>query len=110
MDNLPEDVIAELEDERFNTRTHGKRATAGVGCNGPLCRKAERDAAHEKYSRKRQRAGKPPARVGLRDEKARERDELLEGIQLWHERVRELAKLNRLVQPDLTPEELEEAV
>lgn len=114
-DSLPDDVRAELEDPRFSGRTHGIRGTyakcykdGGKGCRGPLCRKAERDAGHERYAARQARRGAVrPARIGLRDEDVRARDEELSRIQLWHEGQIELARLNRLVQPDLTPEDLE---
>lgn len=108
-DELPEDVLLEISDIRFASRTHGKRGTyarppAGAaagekGCRGPLCRKAERDEAELKYARRRARLGKV-ARIGLKDDDVRARDELLDRIQQWHECERYLAKLNRLVQSD----------
>lgn len=112
-DELPDDVKQELEDPRFEGRTHGIRGTyayakdGGKGCRGPLCRKSERDRGHERYDRKRRKAGFKPARVGLQDDEVRARDELLAEIQLWHTGQVYLARLNRLVQPDLTPEDLE---
>jgi hypothetical protein len=113
-DKLPEDVREELTDPRFTGRTHGKRGTyarasdGGKGCRGPLCRKAERDEGHTRYARRQEKKGaERPARVGLRDDQVRARDEELNTIQLWHEGQRELARLNRLVQPDLTPDDLE---
>src|SRR4051794_27918208 len=115
-DEIPDDVRAELADEKFSTRTHGKRGTYAKGsvpgekgCRGPLCRKAERDEAEAKYARRRARDGKQ-ARSGLKDDEARARDELLVRIQAWHEGQRELARLNRLVQSDSDPEELQAAV
>lgn len=114
-DELPDDVKEELNDPRFSGRTHGKRGTyakasdGGKGCRGPLCRKAERDEAQIKYAARRARAGHRPARVGLKDDDVRARDEQLAKIQLWHEGQRELARLNRLVQADLTVDDLEDA-
>lgn len=112
---LPEDVIAELNDPRFENRTHGIRGTyakaadGGKGCRGPLCRKAERDEGADKYARRRARDGKT-ARSGLKDEEARARDELLDQIILWHRTQREYARLNKLVHPDETEEDELEAV
>lgn len=103
--DLPDDVLAELNDERFENRTHGVRGTyaraadGGKGCRGPLCRKAERDSGEAKYARRRAKDGKS-ARSGLKDEEARARDELLDRITLWHRGQRELSRLNKLVQPD----------
>lgn len=39
------EVMAELSDPSFATRTHGKRSTRNAGCTGPLCKKALRDEA-----------------------------------------------------------------
>lgn len=114
-DSLPDDVREELNDPRFEGRVHGIRGTyakcyrdGGKGCRGPLCRKAERDAGHEKYTRRQAARGATRApRIGLRDDEVRARDEELAKIQLWHAGQMELRRLNRLVQPDLTPEDLE---
>lgn len=113
---LPDDVIAELNDPRFENRTHGVRGTyakaadGGKGCRGPLCRKAERDEGADKYARRRAKTGKT-ARTGLKDEEARARDELLDRIILWHKNQRALSRLNKLVQPDDDSEdELEAAI
>lgn len=106
-DRLPDDVLAELTDKEYTGRTHGRRATYAQGCHGPLCKKSERDLGHEKYTERRARQGKPPARSGLKDDKARERDELLTQIQAWHDLMREYTRLNKLVRSDNT--ELENA-
>lgn len=117
LDELPEDVLEELNDPRFLNRTHGTRGTyakasdGGKGCRGPLCRKSERDEGHAKYARKRARDGKD-ARVGLLDEEARARDELLTRIIAWHRGVRVVVR-SSMYQPDTDPEdepELEAAV
>jgi len=54
--DLWHDLIVELLDNEYVTRTHNKR-TYDAGCRGPLCRKAVREAGrrrfqntvHEKY-------------------------------------------------------------
>jgi hypothetical protein len=46
----------ELLDEKFDTFTHGSKATYAYGCKGPLCRKAERDACAVRY---RKKVGRP---------------------------------------------------
>lgn len=113
--SLPDDVREELLDPRFENRTHGTRGTyakaadKGKGCRGPLCRKAERDQGANKYARRQARQGKV-ARTGLKDDKVRERDDLLALIADWHYRQRHLAKLNRLVMADDEPDDLEAAV
>jgi hypothetical protein len=103
---LPSDVLEELSDPEFENRTHGVRGTyargrlpGSKGCRGPLCRKAERDEADRKYKARQAKVGKV-AKSGLKNETARARDELLTKIILWHAGERELARLNRLVQPD----------
>lgn len=112
---LPDDVREELEDPRFTSRTHGTRGTyarasdGGKGCRGPLCKKAERDDAQKKYAARRAARGMK-AEEGKKDEKARARDEELSKIQLWHCAQREMARLNRLVQVDVEPEDDLEAV
>lgn len=111
-DNLPDDVLTELKDPRFASRTHGTRGTyaratdGGKGCRGPLCKKAERDDGEAKYKRRREVQGKPHT-VGEKNLKVRARDAELTKIQLWHAGQIYLAKLNKLVQPDLDPEESE---
>lgn len=40
---LADEIIAELSDPKFITRTHGSRGTHNDGCKGPMCRKANRD-------------------------------------------------------------------
>jgi hypothetical protein len=109
---LPDDVLAELEDPNFENRTHGIRGTYArgntpgtKGCRGPLCRKAERDDAELKYAARQAKLGKT-TKKGVKNEEARARDELLARIILWHSGQRYLAKLNRLVQPDLEPEDI----
>lgn len=57
-DNLPSDVLDELEDEEYVTRKHYSRATYALGCHGPLCRKAERDRGRGRTERKAQDAGR----------------------------------------------------
>lgn len=93
-DSLPTDVYIELTDSRFANRTHGTRGTyakgptpGSKGCRGPLCRKAERDEGHSKYSRRQARLGKV-ARPGLKDDEARARDQLLADITAWHKQLR----------------------
>jgi hypothetical protein len=87
LDDLPEDVLDEISDERYINRTHGRRATRAVGCNGPLCKKAERDRGR---NRMREVRGLEP----LDDEpdtKARERDVILNRCLAWYLQWRERA-------------------
>lgn len=56
---LMAEMNVEIADERFATRTHGKRATYDVGCRGPLCRKALRDAARRTYAERSPGTMKP---------------------------------------------------
>lgn len=44
-------ILFELTDERFSTRTHHRRKLYDDGCKGPLCRKAERDRSRQRYRR-----------------------------------------------------------
>lgn len=80
------DILAELNDPNFATRTHGKRATHSKGCHGPLCRKQERDNTRERHARKQKSKGKI---VVPRDPgPARERDEFLQRVIDWHHTMR----------------------
>lgn len=45
------EVLFELTDERYATRTHGSRKTYDDECRGPLCRKSERDRSRKRYQR-----------------------------------------------------------
>jgi len=74
------DVIEELESIKFLTRQHGSRATAAVGCNGPLCRKAERDRQRERNEEKATAAG----RTYVPRQRLWDRDELIDAIIEWH--------------------------
>lgn len=88
-DSLPDDVRAELSDPKYSNRTHYRKATSAAGCDGPLCRKAERDAAREKTRKKAEAAGREyhPVAPGP----ARARDAELELIIMWHESERAAA-------------------
>lgn len=55
---LQSEVLAELTDETFSTRTHGTRSCHNAGCRGPLCAKVNRDVSRDKY-----RAKNPVRRV-----------------------------------------------
>lgn len=50
--DLPEDIRAELTEERFITRQHYSRSTYALGCRGPLCQKAERDRGRKRNKRR----------------------------------------------------------
>lgn len=84
--DLPADVLEELRDPRYSNRTHYRKATSAEGCHGPLCRKAERDAAREKTKRAAEAAGRTyrPVAPGP----ARARDAELDVIIAWHEAER----------------------
>lgn len=79
---LPLDVQIELSDPHFYGKTHGKKPTSQAGCHGPLCQKAERDAAKKRYAR---RKGGEVKQIKVREPSAR--DPLLAQIQEWHERL-----------------------
>lgn len=40
---FPDDIAAEIEDERYLSSTHGRASTYNTGCRGPLCRMANRE-------------------------------------------------------------------
>lgn len=75
-----EDVKAELEDPRLGMRTHGNRSTYRM-CNGPLCRKAEREHMRNRTMIIAMEAGRI-----YKESKRRmwDRDELLDEIIKWH--------------------------
>lgn len=75
-----EDICEELDNPNYLTRKHGSRATAALGCNGPLCRKAERDRQRERNERRAELAGRE---YNPRD-RLWDRDELLEAVIDWH--------------------------
>jgi hypothetical protein len=82
-DELPDDILAELNDERFTNRQHYSRATSALKCHGPLCRKAERDRERIRSQRRAEAAGriyKPnyESRVNSADET------YLEQVIAWH--------------------------
>jgi hypothetical protein len=74
------DVKAELDNPKFATRRHGSRATSALGCDGPLCKKAERDRMRRRNQLKAQQAGRE---FRPRTRKY-DRDALLEAIYDWH--------------------------
>jgi hypothetical protein len=84
------DLYDELSDEQFQTRTHGKKATSAQGCRGPLCRWAERTAKQEETRLRVEAQGRiyTPRKTA-----ARERDEFLAKVYIWHCQARELAAL-----------------
>jgi hypothetical protein len=87
LSDLPEDVIDEIFNEKYQNRTHGRRATRAKGCNGPLCRKAERDRG---FNRMREVRGLEPV-LEPPDSKARERDVILDRCLAWYLQWRERA-------------------
>lgn len=82
LDRLPDDVRKELGDPEFGTRKHHSRATYALGCNGPLCKKAERDRGRTRNQRRALDNGKsynPNLKIRL------EEDQELEKIVEWYE-------------------------
>ena len=69
------EVLAEIEEVKYLTLSHGKRSTYSAGCRGPLCRKAERDRGLP-----RMREVKGIEREGIPDTPARRHDALLEAL------------------------------
>jgi hypothetical protein len=80
---LPEmaDVVEELNDPRYSTRSHGTRGTYAEKCRGPLCRRAERLGSRKRNKVKADRAGRPYQESIHR---LYDRDALLDEITLWH--------------------------
>jgi hypothetical protein len=76
------DIVTELQDPKFATRTHYSRATYADGCRGPLCRKSEKDRGRKRNEAKAAAAGRPynPSV----DEEANARDALLDMVIHWH--------------------------
>lgn len=58
MRDLANAVYLELVNKILLGRPHGSRYTLGAGCQGPLCRRAERSWQREKYKRAQERKGK----------------------------------------------------
>lgn len=51
-EKLLSEMNAEISDENFETRTHGRKSTYKAGCQGPLCKKAHRDYARIAYAKR----------------------------------------------------------
>jgi hypothetical protein len=104
-DDLPNQVMDEILDARFDEMTHGTKSTSAAGCKGPLCRKAERDACARRY---RARAGKEVKRY--RPRQGAYPEEWLQDLIDWHraERLkigkfgslREYYGLNKMLMPN----------
>lgn len=75
-----QDVVEELASIKYLTRLHGSRATAALGCNGPLCRKAERDRQRERNEEKARTAG----RSYVPRQRLWDRDEFIDAVIEWH--------------------------
>lgn len=90
LSEIPQDVIIELCDLEFGTRTHGTRACYAKGCRGPLCRKAERDRQAVRRKLAAEAAGREYSPYGPHP--IRDRDELLERVLVWHRESRGLAE------------------
>lgn len=43
-------LCTELMNEKYQGRTHGNRRTRDAGCDGPLCKKAQRDYGRRRYT------------------------------------------------------------
>jgi hypothetical protein len=90
-DELPEDILAELKDERFKGRVHYSRATYAEGCHGPLCRKAETDRSRKRNQRRAEEEGREYVpNLSVRD---REREDFLNKVIAWHRWEHEGQKL-----------------
>lgn len=70
---LADEIVDEITDEQFTSRTHGTRSCHNAGCRGPLCTKFNRDRSRELYRKNnpdvtRLRAGsRDPALDGFLD-------------------------------------------
>lgn len=73
-----EDIKAELNDPRYATRQHYSRATYAKGCDGPLCRKRERDRGRVRNERDGGEGYRPSAN------RKYDRDALMDAIVAWH--------------------------
>lgn len=80
--HLPDDVRAELEDERFGSRQHYARATYALGCRGPLCRLAEKHRGRTRNEKKAKSEGREY--IPLLDARKEQRDAELAPIVAWH--------------------------
>lgn len=85
LEDLPEDIRAELEDEDYASRSHYSRSTYALGCHGPLCRKAERDRGRGRNERRAEDAGRD---YRPNHEQRLEDDALLDQVIEWHRGVR----------------------
>lgn len=86
---MADDVIEELDDERFLTRQHYSRATYAQGCRGPLCRLSEAHRERKRSEARAKAAGreyKPNGALRKTD-----RDEELAPIIAWHLNERSVA-------------------
>lgn len=84
--DILEAIAAELADEDYANRTHGRRSGVNAGCTGPLCQKFNRDRARNLY-----RKNNPQVRRIRRGSRTSELDEFLEMITTSHVELRERA-------------------
>ena len=82
MPYIPDDVLAELNDEKFATRQHYSRATYALGCHGPLCRLKEKHRGRSRNALRAQDEGREyePIAAARKDE----RESVLMPIVRWH--------------------------
>lgn len=96
LEELPDDVRAELLDPEFEGRQHYSRATYALGCHGPLCRLREKHRGRLRNQVRAEAAGREyvPSHA-LRDTA---RDAELVKIATWHIEGRRAATLAAAVQ------------
>ena len=63
--SLAEEVVEELVNPDYATRTHGTRSCHNAGCRGPLCTKFNRDRSRKVYRKNNPETSRK--RVGARD-------------------------------------------
>lgn len=84
--NLVLEILDELNNPRYASRTHGRRACVNAGCKGPLCRKFTRDRMRELY---REQNPNPSRKRGPADPEV---DQFLETVIRAHASSKSLAR------------------
>lgn len=90
LQTLGNEIMDELLDPEYDTRTHGGTGTYAAGCKGPLCTKADRDASAAKYRRKVDREVKEYA-----PRKSAHPEEWLAEVIAWHKEERSKMTMGR---------------
>ena len=92
-DRMPAEIQDEILDPKFDSMTHGKKATYAGGCRGPLCAYADNEDKKAQYRRRAAEEGREVREYRKRD---RPYDEsTLTRIIEWHHLTRDAIGFQR---------------